>query len=190
MKKIISYTLVAILFLGITGCASKHISKDSAKEKALKEYNGEIVSYDQDLDDDTPYYEFDIVQGNECYEIKVHSKTGEIISKKLNTEYSNGATDNNNTTPNSNNKTNGNTNNTQTTTPTVTMEEAKTIALNKVGGGTVIKCELDYSDDYPSQGSQNIQVYEVDIHYNNKEYDVVIHADTKEILKYEEDFID
>lgn len=169
MKKV---SLLATLFaitLGLTGCTSeKTLSKQEAQEKALKEVNGDVTSYGQDLKADTPYYEFDIVQDGQRYEVKVNAKNGEIISKELDEDF---ATEN---------EINNNAN--HGTTNIITEDEAKKAALDKVGGGTVAKCELD------TDGSD--KKYEVTIHYNNKEYEVHVDAVTKEILKVEENEID
>lgn len=192
MKKLFLCMIMVMGIVGLTGCSgSKNISKDEAKEKALKEVNGEVIGYNQDLDDDdTPHYEFNIVQDGKCYEVKVHSKTGEIISKELDKDYQqqndNSGSGNSNSSngSNSNNNTNNN-----VATPTINADEAKQIALQRVGGGTVTKCELGDSDDTYGQ-TNGAQVYEIEIRYNSKEYDVLVNGNTKEIIKVEESFID
>lgn len=181
MKKIVLCLMMVISVFALSGCSSdKHISKDEAKEKALKEVNGDVTGYGQDLEDDTPYYEFDIVQEGKRYEVKVHSKTGEIISKELDEDYKeedkkeDAVNDNGNKVP----------------APAVSEEDAKKAALEKVGGGTVVKCELsDRDSTYDASGSSS-QVYKIEIQYNSKEYDVVVDADSKNILKVEENNID
>ena len=55
------------------------------------------------------------------------------------------------------------------------------IAFDRVGGGYLIKTELDYDDD------DGIKKYEIEIKNGNKEYELEINADTGEIIKYEED---
>lgn len=178
MKKKL-YALVTIVFLGLSGCSNdKDLSKEEAKEKALQEVSGKVTGYNQDLKDSPPYYEFDIVQEGQRYEIKVHSKTGEIISKELDASYQE--------TKLPQTDTHSNPNSTNETASMISMEDAKNIALERVGGGTIIKCELDNDDDY----TPTIQVYEVEIHYNNKEYDVTIDAISKEVIQVKEDRID
>ena len=63
---------------------------------------------------------------------------------------------------------------------TITYERAKEIALAKVGGGTVKEIELDYE--------HGVLVYEVEIKYNDAEYDVDIDAATGEIVKYKSEY--
>lgn len=53
--------------------------------------------------------------------------------------------------------------------------------IDRVGGGYLIKTELDYDDD------DGIKKYEIEIKNGNKEYELEINADTGEIIKYEED---
>lgn len=181
MKKIILCMMMAIGLFGLSGCSSdKHISKDEAKEKALKEVNGDITGYGQDLEDDTPYYEFDIVQEGKRYEVKVHSKTGEIISKELDENYK----EENKTEEEVNDNAN------KVPAPAVSEDDAKKAALEKVGGGTVIKCELSDNDNSYDEGSATTQMYKVTIQYNSKEYDVLVNANSKEIIKVEENVID
>ena len=80
--------------------------------------------------------------------------------------------DDSNTTTNTNNNTNN----------IISNEEAQNIALNKTGGGYLVKCELDNDD--------NMMVYEIEIKNGNHEYEIDINANTGEILKYEQDYDD
>lgn len=170
MKKVGLLAGAFALTLCLTGCTSdKTISKEEAQKKALAEVNGDVTSYAQDLNDDTPFYAFDIVQDGKRYEVKVHAKTGDIISKELDEDYQ------------TENEINNNAN--HGTTNVITEDEAKKAALDKVGGGTVVKCELEADDG-------STRKYKVEIQYNNKEYDVEVHAVSKEILKVEEHNID
>ena len=50
----------------------------------------------------------------------------------------------------------------------ISMEEAKTIALNKVQGGTVTSVELDYKAGKP--------IYEVEVYLNGYSYDIDLDA--------------
>lgn len=181
MKKTILCMMMVIGLFGLSGCSSdKHISKDEAKEKALKEVNGDVTGYGQDLEDDTPYYEFDIVQEGKRYEVKVHSKTGDIISKELDENYKEEDKAKDDVNDNAN----------KVPAPAVSEEDARKVALEKVGGGTVIKCELSNDDTSYDEGSASTQMYKVTIQYNSKEYDVLVNANSKEIIKMEENTID
>lgn len=59
----------------------------------------------------------------------------------------------------------------------ITASEAKEIALNKTGGGTVIECDLDYED--------GIRVYEIEIIRNNKKYEMDVGVYNSKIYNYE-----
>lgn len=184
MKKICLYLMMVISIFGLSGCSSdKHISQDEAKEKALKEVNGNVTGYESKLDEDTPYYSFDIVQEGKKYEVKVHSKTGDIISKELDDDYK--AEDNN-----ANQADDINDNANKVPKPAVSEDDAKKAALDKVGGGNVVKCELSDVDSSYTDGTNTTQMYKVTIQYNSKEYDVLVDANTKDIKKVEENTID
>lgn len=170
MKKIGLIASALALVLCLSGCSNdKTISKEEAQKKALAEVNGDVTSYAQDLNDDTPFYAFDIVQDGKRYEVKVHAKTGDILSKELDEDYQ------------TENEINNNANHEKTS--VITEEEAKRAALDKVGGGNVVKCQLEEDDG-------TTRKYQIEIHYNNKEYEVDVDAVSKEILKVEENNID
>lgn len=61
----------------------------------------------------------------------------------------------------------------------ITYEKAKEIALAKVGGGTVTEIELDYE--------KGQFVYEIEVKHNRVEHELVIDAETGEIVKYKTD---
>ena len=68
-------------------------------------------------------------------------------------------------------------------TPTISMEESKTIALKHAGltsdQVTGLHADLDFDDGNP--------YYEVHFHQNNWEYEYEIHADTGEVISFEKD---
>ncbi len=63
----------------------------------------------------------------------------------------------------------------------ITAESAKAKALEKLPGGTVTKCELDYDDD------TGRWEYELELKLSGVEYDCELNASTGEILKWEKD---
>lgn len=63
----------------------------------------------------------------------------------------------------------------------VTEDRAKEIALGKVPGATIVKCELDYEDDIGGY------LYELELVVQGREYDCEIDAQTGGILKFELD---
>src|SRR5699024_10220753 len=142
----------------------------------------------QDYDDGITYYDFTVVTDNEKYEIEVDANDGTILKKERDKDYvsnTNEGTvtpvDNGNTTTNNNNTTNNGTSN-QTTTNIISNEEPQNIALNKTGGGYLVKCELDHD--------ANMMVYEIEVKNGNYEYDIDVNASNGEILKYEQDYDD
>jgi len=62
----------------------------------------------------------------------------------------------------------------------ITAQEAKKIALAKVGGGTVISCKLDYE--------HGVKVYEIEIIYQGVEYDIDVRVSDGKIVKFEKDY--
>jgi len=63
----------------------------------------------------------------------------------------------------------------------LTNRQAQAKALEKLPGGTVVKCELDYDDDNARWE------YELELKLNGVEYECEINAATGEILKWEKD---
>ena len=62
------------------------------------------------------------------------------------------------------------------------MEKAKTIALSKAPGATVVKVKFDKDD--------GVAVYEVDMVEGIYEYEVEINARTGKIIKFEKEIDD
>lgn len=62
------------------------------------------------------------------------------------------------------------------------MEKARQIALAKVPGATVVKCELDYDDGRAT--------YEGEVYKDRMEYEFEIDALTGKVLKWEQDYDD
>ncbi|MFQ6793383.1 PepSY domain-containing protein [Thomasclavelia sp.] len=163
MKKIISLVLLVVVLVGCGG-NNKTISMDEAKEIALKEVNGEVVRYEEDRDDGRTYYEFEIIADNKKYDLEVDGETGDIIKKEIDEDYVGNTNQNNNAS----------------TTATISQDEAKKIAEDRIGtGGNLIKCELD-SDD-------GVLKYEIEIIKDNIKYEIDVNANTGEIVKYEEE---
>ena len=169
MKKFNTLILLALLTFGLVGCkTTEAVTRDVAEKTALTEVDGKVANYEERFDDDEPHHLFDIVKDDQHYEVKIHRDTGEVISNKL-------VDDNEGIQRTTNDSSNA-------TDSFITEEEAKKIALDKVGGGSVVKTKLTTDDGE--------KVYKIEIHHNNKEYDIEIDAVSKEIIEYEEDIID
>ena len=151
MKKIILFVLITIALVGCTEKVSA-LTLEEAQEIALKEVEGKILKAKEDKDDGVTYYDFTIITDTEKYEIEVDANSGKVLKREKDDDYT-----------------------------AVSLEEAQKIAFDRVGGGYLIKTELDYDDD------DGIKKYEIEIKNGNKEYELEINADTGEIIKYEED---
>lgn len=190
MKKL---SLLMLLAIVLAGCGNNNkvnaLTLEEAQEIAVAEVEGKkVLKAKQDYDDGITYYDFTVVTDNEKYEIEVDANDGTILKKERDKDYvsnTNEGTvtpvDNGNTTTNNNNTTNNGTSN-QTTTNIISNEEAQNIALNKTGGGYLVKCELDHDD--------HMMVYEIEVKNGNYEYDIDVNASNGEILKYEQDYDD
>lgn len=186
MKKIMIIALMAMVMMGCSSASKNILTLEEAQEIALKEVSGKVLKAHEDSDDGVSYYDFTIVTDNEKYEVEVDANSGKIIKMEKDDDYVGNDTSNNtNGNANSNNEnnnsnTNGNTNtNTQAT---ITAEQAQQKAMDRVGGGYLVKCELDQDD--------GVLKYEIEIKNGNKEYDVDVDANTGEIIKFDEEYDD
>lgn len=191
MKKLSLLMLLAII---LAGCGNNSkvnaLTLEEAQEIAVAEVEGKkVLKAKQDYDDGVTYYDFTVVTDNEKYEIEVDANDGTILKKERDKDYvsnTNEGTvtpiDNGNTATNTNDNTNNTTSNQTTTNNIISNEEAQNIALNKTGGGYLVKCELDHDD--------NMMVYEIEVKNGNYEYDIDVNASNGEILKYEQDYDD
>ena len=176
MKKLFALMLVSVMLFGCRfGCSNSSkveaISLEEAEKIALKEVDGEILKAGKDKDDGITYYDFTIVTDTEKYEVEVNAENGKVLKVEKDDDYIPAQS---NTTDQTNQS------NTQNTTQ-ITAEKAQEIAMNKVGTGTLVKCELDYDDD-----TQKYK-YEIEIRDGRVEYELDIDAVSGEIIKYEQD---
>lgn len=191
MKKL---SLLMLLAIVLAGCGNNNkvnaLTLEEAQEIAVAEVEGKkVLKAKQDYDDGITYYDFTVVTDNEKYEIEVDANDGTILKKERDKDYvsnTNEGTvtpiDNGNTATNTNDNTNNTTSNQTTTNNIISNEEAQNIALNKTGGGYLVKCELDHDD--------NMMVYEIEVKNGNYEYEIDINASNGDILKYEQDYDD
>ena len=142
-----------------------------SEEIALKEVEGKILKAKEDKDDGVTYYDFTIITDTEKYEIEVDANSGKVLKREKDDDYIGTTT----------NPVDGTVTPITPVNTAVSLEEAQKIAFDRVGGGYLIKTELDYDDD------DGIKKYEIEIKNGNKEYELEINADTGEIIKYEED---
>ena len=157
--------------------AQNTISSDEAKQIALQHANLSdnqvtFIKVSQDYDDGINKYEIEFYYNNTEYDYEINAYSGEILKFDYDAEYYNPS----NTISYSNSQS-------SSTQNLISSDEAKNIALqhanltdNQV---TFIKVSQDYDD--------GIHIYEVEFHYNNREYNYDINAINGTILSYEQD---
>ena len=177
MKKVFALMILSVMLFGCSNSSKvEAISLEEAEDIALKEVNGEILKAEKDKDDGITYYDFTIVTDTEKYEVEVNAENGKVLKVEKDDDY---VPAKSNTTDQTN-QTNQNQNTNQATTQ-ITAEKAQEIAMNRVGTGTLVKCELDYDDD-----TQKYK-YEIEIRDGRVEYDLEIDATSGDIIEYEQD---
>lgn len=181
MKKalILATIVVGIVLVGCsneekinnnTNTTNNKITIEEAKEIALKHANLDssevtFIKEGSHSYDNIERYDIEFYNDNKEYDYEINAATGEIIEYDYEVE-DDIQEENQNTV-------------------TITMEEAKEIALKhanlKSDEVTFVEEKLDYDDDI------NKQKYELEFYYNNKEYSYDIDANTGDILSYEQD---
>lgn len=150
--------------------ASAPITADQAKEIALNHAGQTVDSVylkkaEQDYDNGRLVYEIEFIAGNTEYEYEIDAQTGDIVKNKRETE----------DIPQSKSPEN--------TSSSITVDQAKEIALNHAGrkadGVRFEKAKQDYDDGVP--------VYEIEFSAGGMEYEYEIDAQTGAIRDYEWD---
>ena len=140
-----------------------------------------------DFEMDKSVYEVEVYYQNRDYEYKIDAKDGKIIYTDFNTTDSitnDNSSNNNNSNNNSN--TNGSSNNgNNATAASITVDEAKNIALTHANltedTVSLLRTEQEYDD--------GVLVYEIDFTHGDYEYDYKINANTGDIISYDRDSI-
>ncbi len=131
----------------------KLITVNKAKKLAEKQVKGAaITSIMKKYSDGIDVYRVKMKSSKKKYELKLHARTGKVLEYEWELVTKAGK-------------------------KYIGEEKAVSIALKKVGSGTVVKVDFDYDDGIP--------VYEVDIIKDDFEYEVEIHALTGKILNFE-----
>lgn len=158
-KKFLGMTALLTTLSATSIFAASYISITQAKSIALKKVPGSTVtSIELDYEKNRAIYDIDLVFNQYEYDLKLDAKTGSGISitKELRDGYTSS--------------------NSQTTT-FITRKQAKSAALAKVPGATVVKVELDLEDG----------VYEVELRKGYTEYDVDVNVYTGQVISVEID---
>lgn len=189
----------------------RKITLDEAKDIALKHANltSEQVSFikaGSEVDDGIEKYNIEFYYENKEYDYEINAADGQIIefdneveNYNITNEEASGSVNevvngngNTNADSNVNENTNENTNvkissefngKSNSSVGGITLEEAKTIALNHANlankNVTFGRSEVDYDN--------GIKKYEIEFYYGNKEYDYEINAANGQILNYDYD---
>ena len=151
--------------------ANPTVTASQAKEIALKEVNGDVISLEFDGDDLQPHYEIDVMKDHEKVELQIDAASGAVqVTERetIKTIKQNIAQAVSSVVP-------------VAKTAAISQEQAIDIALAKAAG-TVTDVELDDDD--------NELVYEIEIRNGNMEYDFKIDANSGAVIEYKEDLED
>lgn len=194
MKKIALATIILVACISLIGCNksstpnnqnsnNSKITMEQAQEIALKhaKLTSDQVSFiktDTELENGIEVYNIEFSYENKEYDYKINSSNGEIIEYDSDIEdyditQQQATKENKSVTPN-----NQNSNNSK-----ITVEKAKEISLKHANlkDNQVVfdKTEMDYDN--------GVQIYDIEFHYNNIEYNYEIDANTGNILSYSQD---
>lgn len=152
------------------------ISLETAKNKALSNAGVSaskctFTKTKLDTDDGIKVYDIEFKTSDKEYEYEVDAKTGEILSKDIDTIKEKSTTSN---------KTSNNTSK-DNSSSYIGIDKAKSIALNHAGASNVIfeKAKLDRDDGKT--------IYEIEFYKDGMEYSYEIDALTGKILDYEKE---
>lgn len=194
MKKIALATIILVACISLIGCNksstpnnqnsnNSKITMEQAQEIALKhaKLTSDQVSFiktDTELENGIEVYNIEFSYENKEYDYKINSSNGEIVEYDSDIEdyditQQQATKENKSVTPN-----NQNSNNSK-----ITVEKAKEISLKHANlkDNQVVfdKTEMDYDN--------GVQIYDIEFHYNNIEYNYEIDANTGNILSYSQD---
>ena len=192
--------LVILALLILIYFKTTFISKNEVKDIISANMNvnsGDLYFEDIDFEFDKGVYEVEVYYQNRDYEYKIDAKEGKVIYtdfKYFTNQNNTNNTNNTNDFNNSNNNGNGNGNNSGSTNnqnnlsgvePSITLDEAKNIAVTNAGvdinSVKFTREELDHDN--------HTLVYELEFFYNNIEYDYEINATSGDIISYDKDSI-
>lgn len=178
--------ILIIVLLFLVYFKTTFISKNEVKSIVATNMNvnSEVLYFESiDFEFDKKIYEVEVYYNNRDYEYKIDAKKGNIIY----TDYVKITNNNSNSNPNQSNGNNGasENNNINETTSSITLDNAKTIALTDAGLDInhvkFIKEELDYDN--------HTLVYELEFIAGSTEYDYEISANTGEIISFDRNSI-
>ena len=182
--------LAIIVLLVLLYFKTTFISKNEVKDIIAENMNvnkGDLYFEDIDFEFDKGVYEVEVYYQNRDYEYKIDAKEGKVIYtdfRNINTNNSQNNSNNNNSNG-SNNSNSNNQNSLNGVNASISLDEAKNIAVTNAGvdinSVKFTREELDHDN--------HTLVYELEFFYNNIEYDYEINAATGDIISYDKDSI-
>ena len=183
--------LVVITLLILIYFKTTFISKDDVKDIIAANMNANVNDLyfeDIDFDFDKGVYEVEVYYHNDAYEYKVDARTSTEGGRIIYTDFkyfTNGITDDNSSNNNNSNANGSSNNGNNATTASISLDEAKNIALTHANltedAVSLLRTEQEYDD--------GVLVYEIDFTYDTYEYDYKIDANTGEIISFDRDSI-
>ena len=172
MKKLLALAVM----LGISVSANAAITGQMAKTIALKSAGGGVVTdFDYERKKVGSYYEVEVLNNGVEYDFKIDAATGKILQREV--EYKNNPKP---TQPGVNPYQPG-TNPITDAAVAISVQQAKLIALQKVGSGRVTDIELERS-------KAGVVYYDVEVKDNRgREYEVKINATTGMVISCKRD---
>lgn len=165
LKTITVFALTALLAAGLAACgtaASAEVSRDDAINEALMHVEGagkdDVVSVEEDENE----YDIEIYYDGVEYSFDISKKDGSVLNASTENDKSNQTGDK----PSSSDEN------------TIGLEAAKKIALGEVNGAAgkdIVKAKEDYDDGRT--------VYEIEIIFNEYEYDFEIDGVSGDIIE-------
>ena len=182
--------LAIIVLLVLLYFKTTFISKNEVKDIIAENMNvnkGDLYFEDIDFEFDKGVYEVEVYYQNRDYEYKIDAKEGKVIYtdfRNINTNNSQNNSNNNNSNG-SNNSNSNNQNSLNGVNASISLDEAKNIAVTNAGvdinSVKFTREELDHDN--------HTLAYELEFFYNNIEYDYEINAATGDIISYDKDSI-
>ena len=183
--------LVVIALLILIYFKTTFISRNEVKGIIAANMNANVNDLyfeDIDFDLDKGIYEVEVYYHNDAYEYKVDARTSTEGGRIIYTDFkyfTNGITDDNSSNNNNSNANGSSNNGNNATTASISLDEAKNIALTHANltedAVSLLRTEQEYDD--------GVLVYEIDFTYDTYEYDYKIDANTGEIISFDRDSI-
>lgn len=142
-------------------------SVQEAVDAASERFEGVATEVELDEDDGVYYYEIEMENGEDEYEVKINADDLSISEEEIDREDGDREESENTQSENT----------TQKDDDFIGMDKAVEIAKDKVGGGDVTDKDFDRDDND----------YEIELVYDGSEYDVEIHATTGEVTDVDHD---